>query len=103
MGRFPHPFGEEAHEGGADAHGGRGRDVREDVGREEEVDGAVVGVEGRVEADAHGVVHDHGEAVGAEVDGRAREPAHGLLDRPARPRRCQCHYSLARAGFAVLA
>ena len=77
-----YPLGDEAHEGGADAHGGGGGDVREDVGGEEEVDGAVVRVEGRVEAGAHGVVHDHGEAVGAEVDGGAREPAHGLPDGP---------------------
>ena len=77
-----YPLGDEAHEGGADAHGGGGGDVREDVGGEEEVDGAVVRVEGWVEAGAHGVVHDHGEAVGAEVDGGAREPAHGLPDGP---------------------
>jgi hypothetical protein len=72
------PFGEVAHERGADAHGGRGGDVRQHVGGQEEVDG--VGV--RVEVRAHGVVHDHGEPVGAEVDGRAREPAHVLPDRP---------------------
>jgi len=75
-----YPLGDEAHEGGADAHGGGGGDVREDVGGEEEVDGAVVRVEGWVEAGAHGVVHDHGEAVGAEVDGGAQEPVHGLPD-----------------------
>jgi len=68
------------HQGGADAHGGGGGDVREHVGGEEEVDGRRVRVERRVEADAHGVVHHHGEAVGGEVDGRAREPAHGLPD-----------------------
>jgi hypothetical protein len=72
------PFGEVAHERGADAHGGRGGDVRQHVGGQEEVDG--VGV--RDEVHAHGVVHDHGEPVGAEGDGRAREPAHVLPDRP---------------------
>ncbi|KAF6988300.1 hypothetical protein CFC21_005862 [Triticum aestivum] len=71
-----------AHEVGADADGGGGGDVGEDVGGEQEVDGAVVGVEGRVEARPQGVVHDGGEAVGAEVDGRAREPAVGLRDGP---------------------
>uniref|UniRef100_A0A804PUH9 Uncharacterized protein n=1 Tax=Zea mays TaxID=4577 RepID=A0A804PUH9_MAIZE len=69
-----------AHEAGADAHGGGGGDVREHVGGEQEVDGPGVRVERRVQTDAHGVVHDHGEAVGAEVDGRPREPAHGLPD-----------------------
>jgi hypothetical protein len=56
--------------------------VRQHVGGQEEVDGVGVRVEGRVEARAHGVVHDHGEPVGAEVDGRAREPAHVLPDGP---------------------
>jgi hypothetical protein len=66
------PFGEVAHERGADAHGGRGGDVRQHVGGQEEVDGVGVRVEARA----------HGEPVGAEVDGRAQEPAHVLPDRP---------------------
>ncbi|BAS92314.1 Os05g0151150, partial [Oryza sativa Japonica Group] len=70
------------HEGGADADGGGGGDVGEDVGGEEEVDAAGVGVEGGVEAGGHGVVHHRGEHGVAEVDRGAGEPAHGLGDRP---------------------
>jgi hypothetical protein len=55
-----------AHEARADVHGGGGGgggDVWEYIRDEQEVDGPSVRVERRVQADAHVIVHDHGEAV----------------------------------------
>lgn len=58
-----------AHEARADVvvHGGGGGDVWEHIRDEQEDGGPGVRVERRVQADAHVIVHDHGEAVPGRV------------------------------------
>jgi hypothetical protein len=63
---------------GADVSGEA--DVGDNVGGGEEVGAVVVGVDGRVQRRVERLLHDLAEVGGADVQQRAREPAHVLLD-----------------------